>query len=86
MGNKQKKILQVSHSNPRWHDLLEFDDLFSLDLPRAARLCCSICAVRGGPAAAAAAAAAQSTAATAASVAGTPGKKRDAVSIFKLIF
>ncbi len=79
MGIKLFLFPQVSHSNPRWHDLLEFDDLFSLDLPRAARLCCSICAVRGGPAAAAAA---QSTAAAAASVAGTPGKKRDAVSIF----
>ncbi len=41
-----RKTRLVSPSNPRWDDELEFDDLFSLDLPRAAKLCASICAVR----------------------------------------
>ncbi len=42
-----KKTNLVSHSAPRWETNLEFD-LFTLDLPRAAKLCASICAVRRG--------------------------------------
>ncbi len=41
-----KKTRPVSHSNPHWNEELEFDNLFNLDLPRAAKLCASICAVR----------------------------------------
>ena len=41
---RQTKL--VPHSHPRWDEWIEFDDLFYLDLPRAAKVCVSICAVK----------------------------------------
>ena len=46
-----RQTTPVSPNAPRWDQTLEFEDLFNLDLPRAAKLCASICAVvrgRGG--------------------------------------
>ena len=36
----------VPHSSPRWDEWLEFEDMLTLDLPRAAKLCLSICSVK----------------------------------------
>lgn len=41
-----KQTESVSHSHPKWDEWIEFEDMFYLDLPRAAKLCVSICAVK----------------------------------------
>jgi len=38
----------VPPTQPRWDERVKFDDMFVLDLPRAAKICVSICAVRRG--------------------------------------
>ena len=42
---KIKSSKEVAHAHPRWDDLLEFDISYT-DLPRAAKLCLSICSIR----------------------------------------
>ena len=39
-----KQTKSVPHKSPRWDEWVSFDDLFTVDLPRAAKLCVSICA------------------------------------------
>ncbi len=41
-----RQTKEVSHLNPRWDEWVQFDDVFYLDLPRAAKLCVSVCAVK----------------------------------------
>ena len=41
-----KETKMVSHSSPSWDEWIEFEDMFTLDLPRAAKLCLSICSVK----------------------------------------
>ena len=41
-----RQTKEVSHSNPRWEEWIKFDDIFYIDLPRATKLCVSICAVK----------------------------------------
>lgn len=41
---KQTKF--VAQNQPRWDEWIVFEDMFYLDLPRAAKLCVSICAVK----------------------------------------
>lgn len=43
---QDRQTKEVSHSNPRWDEWVQFDDIFYLDLPRAAKLCVSVCAVK----------------------------------------
>ena len=42
---KIKSSKEVAHTHPQWEDLLEFDIVY-YDLPRAAKLCLSICSIR----------------------------------------
>jgi len=42
---KVKVSKEVAHAHPRWDDLLEFDISYT-DLPRAAKLCLSLCSIR----------------------------------------
>ena len=42
---KIKSSKEVAHAHPRWDDLLEFDISYT-DLPRATKLCLSICSIR----------------------------------------
>ncbi len=41
-----RQTKSVSPGHPRWDEWIEFEDMFYTDLPRAAKLCISICAVR----------------------------------------
>ena len=41
-----RQTKEVSHSIPRWEEWIKFDDIFYIDLPRATKLCVSVCAVK----------------------------------------